>query len=269
MSKSDGRARRNLTNAMRELYESRSVLLSLINKNLVGRYKNSLLGLIWHFITPIMMLIIYYIVFTQIRIRPIDDFWLYLASGLFIFNFMLNCLTSGSLCIVNNSGLVKKMYIPREYLVLSHTISSFIVMMIGYLIVLTVVIITGHNFTLFTLTMIPVIIMSLLFATGCVFIFSSMAVYVRDIHHLLSVLSPVLFFITPIYFLVEDVTGILEIVIWLNPFSYYVAMMHDAFYYGEVTTSFVYVVGLVLSIVVLLTGVLLFRKLKRGFAERL
>ena len=131
---------------IKEIYNSRNILKSLVIKNLIGQYRSSLLGFSWHLIMPLILLIVYYIVFTQIRASPIPDFWVYLASSLFPFTFMINNLTSGSSCIIHNANILKKMYFPREIIVLSQVISTFIIMLIGYAIVVIGILLTGFGF---------------------------------------------------------------------------------------------------------------------------
>lgn len=87
--------RNGLRKDLREIYESRNILRSLVSKNLFGRYKNSVLGFGWHFVMPIIMLVVYYVVFTEVRASPISDFWVYIAAGIFPFNFMVSNLTGG------------------------------------------------------------------------------------------------------------------------------------------------------------------------------
>ena len=149
------------------LREYRSILYSLVRKNLEGQYKNSCLGFAWQFITPAVTVLLFYIVMTGIRETEVEDYWLYLCSGQFMFTFLQSNLSGGSACIVNNAGMVQKMAFPREIIVLAQVISSFIVMCIAYAIILVLMVITGCGFELApVLLFIPVMFLAAVFAAG-------------------------------------------------------------------------------------------------------
>lgn len=254
---------------LEEIYQARSILRSLVVKNLIGRYKNSAMGFLWHFFTPIMMMFVYYIVFTTVRINPIPDFWIYLSSGLFPFSFMMNNLTGGSGCIVGNAGMVKKMYFPREIIVLSQVISTFIIMLIGYAIILIAVIISGHGFGV-SLVLLPVIMfLMLVFVLGYTLMFSALTVYARDVQYFLSTISMALFFLTPMYCTLDSTSGILSLVMHINPLSYFIEAFHYSIYFGTFPDPMTTIMCVLLPTASLSIGVFIFRHLKGGFAERL
>ncbi len=252
-----------------EIIESRNILKSLIVKNLVGRYKNSILGFLWNFIIPTMMLIIYYVVFTQIRSNEIPYFWIFISSALFPFNYMVSNLVGGSGSIVDNSSLVKKMYFPREILVLSQVFSSFIVMLIGYTVVLLAIFISGYSISVNLLFVPLIMILVVVFTTGFTLIVSAFTVYVRDIQYFLSSISVAFFFLTPMYCVAESTSGIFRTIIFINPFTYYVELLHDTVYYGVPPHTSYLLIGMFIAVLSLTVGIIVFHKLKNGFVERL
>ena len=254
---------------MKEIYGCRNILKSLVVKNLVGRYKSSVLGLLWHFITPIITMIIYCIVFTQIRAGPISNFWVFITSALFPFIFMTTNLTSGAGCIVSNSSIIKKMYVPKEILVFSQILSSLIVMLVGYTIVLLIAATIGNGISISWTMILPVILLMTIFVTGYVFLFSALTVYIRDVQYLLSSLSIVYYFLTPMYFIPDTVSGALSTIIWFNPFTYFVECFHSIVYFNTFPNLNHLLMCLLLSILSLIVGKTVFNKLKKGFVERL
>ena len=255
---------------LKEIYEYRSIVRALVSKNLFGRYRNSVLGFGWHFVTPVVMMVVYYVVFTQVRVSPIDNFWIYIGSGIFPFTFMMSNLTGGAGAIVSNSGMVKKMYFPREIIVISQVVSSFITMIIGYAAVLVAVILGGYNVNWMALLFMPVVsLLMVLFTMGYTFFFSSLTVYARDVQYVLSSISMVFYFMTPMYFTADSVSGILGSVIWLNPFTYFVESYHNIVYSGEMPELNMLIAMVVISSISFVVGLAVFRRLKRGFAERL
>lgn len=254
---------------MEEIWDSRNILRSLVVKNLIGRYKYSFLGFMWNFIVPVITLIVYYVVFTQIRISNIPDFWIFISSALFPFNFMISNLVGGSGCIISNSTLIKKIYFPKEIVVLSQIISSFIVMAIGCCFVILAIVISGHQLNICILLLVPLIVLIVLFTTGLTLFLSSITVYVRDVQYLLGSLSMVFYFMTPMYFMADSVSGLLSAIIWVNPFTYFVESIHYLVYLGVFPPIHYLTICVVLAIVALIVGVVVFTKLKKGFVERL
>lgn len=259
-----------LKDELKEIYEYRTIFKSLVWKNLFGRYRNSYLGFIWHFFTPVLMMLVYYIGFTEIRSNNMDSFWVFLASGLFPFTFMMSNIVSGSTYVTGSAGMLQKMYFPREIVVLSHVTSSFIVMLIGYSIVLLITVISGFALNWVCIMVVPVVmILMFMFALGCAFLVSSLTVYLRDLQYLLSSVSMAFFFLTPMYFVASETTGILHTVVWLNPLTYYVESFHQLVYWGIMPEWWVLGVAFALGIVLLIVGWFVFNRLKHGFVERL
>lgn len=253
----------------REIWESRAILKSLVTKNLIGRYKNSLLGFGWHFVMPIVYMAIYYLVFSQIRQNSIPDFWIYLTSGLFAFHFLIENIVGGASCFVGNSGMIKKMYFPREIIALAHVISTFVIMIIGYAVVFLTLTIAGYEYHL-SIIMVPFLfIIILIFAFGSVLIVASLTVYVRDLQHVLTSLSMAFYFLTPMYFVVSDTSGLLNAIIWANPLTYFLEALHQSIYYGSIPDISIMACCALISVSIFCAGIIIFHKLKGGFAERL
>jgi ABC-2 type transport system permease protein len=269
-STGSGHRRGKIGGMFRGLKESRSILYSLVRKNLEGQYKNSYLGFLWQFITPTVTILLFYIVMTGIRESQIEDYWLYLCSGQFMFTFLQTNLINGAGCIVNNAGMIQKMSFPREIIVLAQVMSSFIVMCIAYAIILVLMVITGCEFGLVPMLLfIPVMLVAAVFAAGMAFLFSAVTVYVRDVQHFINAFARVLFWITPMFYLVGETSGLLFMLIWWNPFTYYVEAFHDILYYVEVPELWQMGIGIVLAFATFAVGLAVFRKLKGRFADKL
>ena len=227
------------------------------------------MGFGWHFIRPIILLVVYYVVFTGIRTSAIENFWIFLFSSLFPFSFMLTNLIGGAGSIVNNAGMVKKIYFPREIIVLSQVISSAVVMLIGYGTSLLVVAISGYHLTA-NIAFVPIILaLCIIFAIGCSLFFSAISVYSRDVMHLLNSVNLVIAFSTPVFFISKQVSGILNVIIWFNPLTYYVEMLHSVIYYGTMPETHIILIAIAISLSTLFIGQYVFDRLKGGFAERL
>lgn len=260
-----------IKNDVAEFYQYRNILFSLVHRDLFGHYKNSFLGFIWHFISPLIMLLVYFIVYySGIISIPIDNFVVYISCVLFPFNFMLSNLTGGAGYIIGDGDLLKKIYFPREITVLAHVISSFIIMILGYVAVFIVIGSCGFVLNpvslVFTLV---ILVLMFFFVLGFTLFFSALTVYVKDIQFFLQSASIVFIFVTPMFFSVKYISGFASDVVWMNPFTYFIEAIHDCIYYKVIPSAEITIMCLILTAVSLVIGLIAFKKLKHGFIERL
>ena len=211
-----------IRNSLKEYREYRGILYSMIKKNLFGRFDNPFLSFAWHFILPITIMGVYYLVFNTIRVGLVPEFWVYMSSGLFPFIFMMDNLNRGPDAVTSNSEIMNKMYFPKSMVVTSQIISSFIVMIIGYVIVIIGMLAIGHEIGLPAIMLPVILILMTIFVTGYVLFLSAVNVYFNDLKYFVNSLSIVFYLITPLYFTMDSVKGIFEYVMMINPFAYYV-----------------------------------------------
>ena len=254
----------------KEIYEYRNMIRSLVTRNLFGRYKNSYLGFAWNFVAPIIYLILCYILFTEVRARSTDNYVLFLSSAIFVYNMLIRSITSGASLFVSNSGMIKKMYFPREILAIASAISTMIVTLIGSVLVFILAGVTGYGYNPVALLLFPVIlILTFIFYVGCSLFFGSISVYVRDVQYFMASLSIAFFICTPLRYMVDEATGLLQTIVWINPLTYFVEPLHQIFYVRAVPELWMIGVEALLSFGALVVGYLVFRKLKNRFVEKL
>jgi ABC-2 type transport system permease protein len=259
---------KTIAGSVKETYKYRHLLYSMVARNLKGRYKSSYLGFAWHFITPAIMIIIFYVVFTGIRATPVENFWAYLCIGMFPFTFLQTNLSAGSNCVVSNAGTIKKMYFPREIVVFAQVISTFITFMIAYVVIIALMLLAGIHISTSAVLFLPlIVVLSVMFATGYMLMLSAITVFIRDVHHFIDAVARLLFFMTPIFYLMSEITGVLEKIIWYNPFTYFIESYHDILYQGAVPEMFQLGVCTVLAVAALIIGMVVFNRLKGKFAE--
>ena len=128
---------------LKEIYDYRQMIFSLVRKELRGRYKGSALGFLWTFINPLLQLCVYTFVFSIVMPNNIDKFYLYLFVGLIPWLFFSGSLTGGAACILNQKDMVKKIYFPREVMPISYVTSNFVNMLLCFIVIFAVVIVSG------------------------------------------------------------------------------------------------------------------------------
>jgi len=254
---------------VREYYDSRNILKAMVYKSLVGNYKSTVIGFGWHFVTPLLLIAIYYITFTELKFQQVDYYWAYLTSGLFPFYFLMSCINQGSTLFNSNSHLIKKIYFPKEFVIFAHVIYSMIIMMIGLCIFFVLCIVLNKSIPAYCVLLPLFMILIVVFGTGLSLLLSSVVVYVRDIQYIISSTNIILFFVSPVYFLTNNLQGLLYTVVWVNPLTYYIEFAHNIMYGCSMNIFELLWECTLISGITLLIGICVFRYLKKGLVERL
>ncbi len=256
--------------AIRELYDYRAMIMSLIKKELRGKYKGSALGFLWTFISPICQMLIYSIVFTYILDAGIDKYYLFLFVALIPWIFFSTSLTGGSTSVWSQKGLVTKIYFPYEVLPISYVTSAFVNMLLCFIIVFVVVIIAGIQVSFLALLCLPIVMLvEYLMALGIAFLSSSITVYFRDMEHILGVLSMIWMYLTPVLYSIDKLRPEVGVYFYINPMTSVILAYRDILYFGKVPDMGNLGIAVGIALFLLVVGFLTFNKLKRHFAEEL
>lgn len=201
----------NFSTSPKEMFSSfwrnRSLIRALVQREVVGRYRGSFMGILWSFFNPVFMLIVYTFVFSVVfKARwsggsdSKTEFALILFAGLIVFNLFAECFNRSPTLILSNANYVKKVVFPLEILpwitvgsALFHMIISLAVWMLAYLILFGAPHITV---LLFPLIILPL----LLLIMGLTWALASLGVYLRDVAQFIGILTTVLMFLSPIFY---------------------------------------------------------------------
>jgi ABC-2 type transport system permease protein len=246
------------------------MLSSLVKKDLRGRYKASVLGFLWTFINPLMQLCIYTIVFSVIMRAGIDKFYMFLFVALVPWIFFSSSLSGGSTIIVNNQDMVKKIYFPRIVLPMSYVTSCFVNMLFCFIVIFAVIFVTGFGINPVALLFLPfVMIVEYILALGLALISSACTVYFRDLEHILSLVTMMWMYLTPIVYPVSWIPEKFLPIINLNPMVSVITAYRDILYYKQVPELQTLTTATVMGIVFVVLGSVIFEKLQKGFAEEM
>lgn len=256
----------------KDIYDYRELLKTNVKKDIRGKYKGSFLGILWSFINPLLQVVVYWIVFPYLlRGTGGSDYLIYLITGLIPWTFFLTTVSSGTNAIKSNAGIIKKVYFPREILVISQVLSGLVNFFISCVIVFVFCIAFGFGLSIHLL-MLPVIaIIQSIFILGIVFILSSINVYVQDMEYIVGFILNMAFYGTPVIYQLSMFgdAGILLKLISLNPMTIIINAYRDIFmnHIWPDITSLLLVFGL--GLLLLLIGYWIFKVLEKGFAEEL
>lgn len=254
----------------KELYDYREMILSLVRKDLRGRYKSSVLGFLWTFINPLCQIIVYTMVFSMIFRMDIERYYLFITVVMIPWVFFSSSVSSGSMAVVSQKDLVQKIYFPREVLPISYVTSCFVNFFFSMLIVLGVVLISGNGVNLIAMLYLPVVmIIEYVLALGITMITSACNVYFRDLEHIIGVLMMAWIYLTPVMYDISYVPEQLRPIVYANPMTSIALAYRDILYYKEVPDMGNLMIAVGVGAVFLIVGSVVFARLQRNFVEEL
>ncbi len=199
--------------SLREIFRHRELLSLLVRRDLKSRYKDSVLGFVWTLVRPLTQLLIYAIVIGKVlgAAKNIPDFAIYVFTGLTVYSLFSEIISGTTASIVGNSGLIKKIYLPREIFPLASVGSAIFNFLIQFVILLGATLVIGkpplHAEAWY---LIPSVLLLLVFGTAFGLLLSAINVYLRDVQYLVEVVLLLLLWASPIVYswtMVRDALG--------------------------------------------------------------
>lgn len=259
-----------MINTIKELYHYREMIISLIKRDLRGKYKASVLGFLWTFLIPLLQLIVYTFVFSTILKSGIENYYIFLIVGLFPWNFFSSAVTSGASCVVSQENLIKKIYFPRLVLPVSFVTSAFVNMLLTFVVVLAVLLFSGTGFSGKALCFLPVIMLiEYILALGICMLVSALTVYFRDLEYILGIIMMAWIYLTPVFYQMDIVPEEFQMIFNINPMTPIIVAYQQILYYKQVPDMTTLVHAILLGILVLILGYSVFNKIQRRFVEEL
>ena len=255
--------------ALRILFENNWLLSSLIYRDIRSRYKQSVLGIAWAILTPIAMTIVYTIVFGLIAKMDTEG----LPPAVFYYVTMLSWgffsqgITTGSECLVSNFNLITKIYFPREVFPIAAILGKSVDLGLGILVIIPLFLAYHINVGWRVLFVIPLLIIQTCFALGLTFILSSANLFYRDIRHIVPLLMTVWMYMVPIIYSLDKVPKRFLPIYMLDPMVPVVDAYRKVVIHNTMPMWNYLLVSAVISIVVLIIGYKIFKKLEPIFAE--
>ncbi len=251
-----------------ELYAYREMIVSLVHRDLKGRYKNSVLGFAWTFVNPLLQLAVYTVVFSTIMRMGIKDYYLLLFVALVPWIFFSTCVAGGCTCVMDQGDMVKKIYFPREVLPVAFVTSQFINMLLSFLVVFVVLLISGKGLNLLALLFLPLImIIEYFLVLGMTMLSSALTVFYRDLSSILSILVMAWQWATPVMYPAEIIPEELQTIMKFNPMYAIIVAYRQILYYKEIPDITTLISAVVMGIVLLFVGEWVFSRKAKIFAD--
>lgn len=250
-----------------DLKNYQEFLKSNVKKDIRGKYKGSFLGVLWSFINPLLSVLVYAIVFPYIMRVKVDNYLIYLITGVIPWTFFTSSINMGMISVLSNADIIKKVYFPRIILPISTVTSCLVNFLISCIIILLFCLGSGLGISLHILWLPLVILIQYVMLLGFTFILSAIEMYMRDIEHIVNFVLSMAFYVTPILYTPDLVPARLSWVLNINPMAYLVNAYRSIFFYQEAPNIIGLGVVAIFSVVIFIIGYFIFEKLQRGFAE--
>jgi len=265
----------NPLTSVNNLLSYRDLILQFTIREIQGRYKGTYLGIIWAFIQPLLLLVVYTFVFTVvfkakwgvIANESRAEYALTIFCGMVIYGIFSECVARAPSLILANPNYVKKVIFPLEILPLSVLGLSLFNGAIGLLIYQIGALLLLFRIPL-SLLYVPLILLPLvMLSLGLSWFLSALGVFIRDIGQTINIIITVLFFMSPIFYPLSRVPEQFHIVMRLNPLTNIIEDAHRTIIWGQPPDWLWWGITLIISYLVMQMGYVWFMKSKRAFAD--
>jgi ABC-2 type transport system permease protein len=218
-------------------------------------------------VNPLLMMIVYAVVFSIVMRIKIPNYPEFLLTGLLGWNMFASAVQSSIGVIIRQSNLVKKIYFPREILPLSVVGGSLINYIFSLVILVPLLLLTGYYPTISWAYLPLIILVELLATVGFSLMFSAINVFLRDFEHIMGIIMMLWFYLTPVIYALNMVPKKLMLIFELNPVTYAIVSIQDILYYHRSIQWNLFMYGLSMSLLIFIIGIKVFSVLSTGFAE--
>lgn len=240
------------------------LLEEIVKKNFASKYKDSILGILWSVLKPLLIMSLLTIIFSTIFGKHIENFPVYYLSGKCIFDFF-NTATNVSInSLRGNKNILKKTAVEKYIFVLGGIISEFINFIITLIILVLVMIVTNASFHLLTsiLAIFPIICL-IMMITGISLILSVLCVYFSDIQHLWSVVTLMLMYASALFYPMDIIPEPFYHYMILNPLYWIIDQFRNLVLYGTIPNQLNMINLFILSLIILVCGIIVYKKYEK------
>lgn len=259
---------------VRSLWHHRQLIATMTRREVLGRYRGSVIGLAWSFFNPVLMLAVYTFVFSEVfQARWVGqgagkgEFAILLFVGMIVHGLFAECANRSPSLIMTNSNYVKKVLFPLEVLpvvtlgsAIFHTGVSLIVLLLAQWVLTR----TLHpSALLFPLVLLPLVIATL----GFSWLLAALGVYLRDVGQVIGVLTTVLLFLSPVLYPVAALPPVYQSWLKLNPLTYIIEESRNVLLFGQWPDWPSLALAMLIGLAIAVVGFGFFQKTRKGFAD--
>lgn len=250
---------------LRQVHSYREYLSQSVLRDLRNKYKRSVLGYVWTMLHPLCMMMIISIVFSHIMRVPIRDYSVFLFAGLLPWNYFHSTSVMSLVSIRSNARLFGQIPLPKYLFVLSLVFSNLVNLILAIIPLLIVMVALGRPIPITALAF-PLVLLPLLFSViGISLLLSASSVFFDDTLHLSEVALQALYFLSPILYFRESLPPQLVKYLVLNPLFCQIEFFRGIFYFGVLPDLWTFAINLSGSLLLLVSGLYVFRRVEHKF----
>ena len=239
--------------------EKKFLLKELVKRDLTSKYKDSVLGILWSFFNPLLIMLVFTAIFSMLFGRSIENYPVYFLSGRIIFDFY-NAGTKGAMrSIKRNQNLIKKIYVPKYMFSVSTICYEFINFLISFVILFGVMILTGASFHWTIIVSIVPMFFLLCLVFGVGLILAVCNTYFTDVGHLYNVFTLLLMYSSALCYPMEIVPPLVQRIFTLNPVYSAISCFRECISYGILPNASTLLYLAAFSLTTLGIGIVLFK----------
>ena len=243
----------------------RFLIEQLVARDFKTKYKRSVLGYLWSFLNPLLTMLVQYIVFSTIFRSGIENYPVYLLSGIILFNFFSEAVGQGLGAIVYNASLITKVYVPKYIYPVTKVASTSINLFISIIPLLLVTMLTGVKITPAILLLPFVLGCLLLFCVGMVLMLSAAMVFFRDTQYLWGIISMVWMYATPLFYPENIIPPHFRFIQTCNPMYHMIKFARTIFIDGVSPAPSLYGTCILSAVLTCIVGAFVFKKTQDKF----
>jgi ABC-type polysaccharide/polyol phosphate export permease len=223
----------SLQRNFQEVRQYRDVLAQLVRQFLTLRYRRTILGYLWTLLNPLLMMSVTAVVFATLFNQDLVTYSIFLFAGMVPWTFFATTVSQSCTAFINNEGLIKKIYLPKIIFPLSLTIGILIDSALSLLALFVLILLFGAPIS-WALLFIPIAYLLLLFfALGVALVMAVATVFFRDLQYVISVVIQAWFFLTPVMYKHESLTGKVAWLVALNPMVPFIELFRAPLQLGK------------------------------------
>ncbi len=253
---------------VRELLRYRELGLFLIWRDLKIRYKQTILGIGWALLQPFLQMVVFTVCFGRLVKVPSDGvpYPVFVYAGLLPWTFFANVVNACNYAVINNAGLIRKIYFPRLLIPLSAVGTGLVDFLLAFLLLIAIMLFYQMPMTWGILWLVPLIALLFLTGLGVGSLLAALAVAYRDVRHIVPFLVQLWFFVTPVIYPVTIISERFRLFLNMNPMTGIVNGFRSVILQQNLDFPGVYLAGAV-GLLFCLVGVLYFSREAREFAD--
>lgn len=253
---------------LRELWVYRTYIFGNALADLRNRYAGSMLGALWNILQPLFQILIFTFIFSEIMLAKLPGldsasaFAIYLCAGILPWGQFSEAVLRGSGALIENTTYLKKLPVPEHIFIAQVVVASSMMLFVSMTLLFLVVFISGGTISLTWLLIVPILILLMLFAFGIALLFGSINVFFRDVGQFLGTALQIWMWLTPIVYLKEIVPQYIQNLFIYNPAYWFIDSLHEIIVFSHVPPLRNWIIMISLSLVTLVIGSSVLRKLR-------